>query len=64
MSFAYQILVGKPEGSRSFEWGLSLGRRIILKLILKIKDAGVWTGFNWLRIATTSGPFCTNLRVP
>jgi hypothetical protein len=44
----YGVLVGKPEGKRSFG---RLGRRWKgnIKVDLKEIGYGVWTGFNWLR---------------
>ena len=50
----YRVLVGKLEGKRP------LGRpgadgRIILRLIFRKCDVGVWTGSSWPRIETGSG---------
>jgi len=47
----FRLLVGKPEGK------MPLGRprldgRIILRLIFRKWDVGVWTGSSWLRIGT------------
>jgi len=48
------VLVGKPEGKRPLErprrrWG------IILRLIHRKWDVGLWTGSRWLRIRTVGG---------
>ena len=50
----YRVLVGRPEGKRPLgrprrRWG------IILKLILRKWDVGVWSGSSWLRIGTGGG---------
>jgi hypothetical protein len=36
---------------------LIVGRRIILKMIIKKKDGEAWTGLMWLRIGTGGGLF-------
>jgi len=51
----YRVLVGKPEGKRDV-WGDSgVDVRIILRLIFRKWDVGVWTGSSWLRIRTGGG---------
>jgi hypothetical protein len=45
---AYRILLGKPEVTRPL--GRPRRERIILKFILGITDAMIWTGFICLRI--------------
>jgi hypothetical protein len=47
----YRVLVEKPEVKRQ------LGRpgvdgRIILRLIFRKRDVGVWNGLSWLRVET------------
>jgi len=54
MRGTYRVFVGKPEGKRPirgtmFRWG------IILRLIFRKWDMGVWTGLIWLRIGTDGG---------
>ena len=44
----YRVLVEKPEGKRP------LGRPRH-RWIFRKRDAGVWTGSNWLRIGTGGG---------
>ena len=68
--------MGRGEACTGFWWGNlresdHLGDpgadgRIILKLIFKKWDVGVWTGSSWLRIGTGGGYFLSavmNLRV-
>jgi hypothetical protein len=48
------VLVGKPEGKN--HWGdPDVDGRIILRLIFRKWDVGVWTGLSWLRIETGGG---------
>jgi hypothetical protein len=54
MRNAYEILVGKPEGKRSFG-RLSGNGNIILECILGKKGGKVWTGFIWLRMGISGG---------
>jgi hypothetical protein len=49
-----RILVGYRDGNKPLE-RLKLCGRIILKWILKILDAVVWTGLIWLRIVISGG---------
>jgi len=49
-----RVLVGKPQGKRPLgrtrrRWGIILG------LILRKLDVGVWTGLSWIRIGTGGG---------
>jgi hypothetical protein len=43
----YRVLVGKAEG-----------KRVILTLVFRKWDVGVWTGLGWLRIETGGGQLC------
>jgi len=50
----YRVLVGKPEGRRTFgrprrRWGIKL------RWIFRKRDVMVWTGSSWLRIGTGGG---------
>jgi len=51
---AYKILSENLKGKDHFGDRGADGR-IILKFILKKQHMGVWTGFIWLRIATSGG---------
>ena len=54
--------MGRGEAYRGFWWGnlrerdhlgdLGIDERIILRLIFKKWDVGLWTGSRWLRIET------------
>jgi hypothetical protein len=50
----YRVLMGKPEGNNHWE-DTSVDGRIILSLIFRKWDVGVWTGLGWLRIETGGG---------
>ena len=45
----YRFLVGKPEGKTQFE-DPGIDGRIILRLIFRKWDMGLWTGSSWLRV--------------
>jgi hypothetical protein len=47
-------LVGKPEG-RDHLGDTDVDGRIILRLIFRPWDVGVWVGLIWLRIGTGGG---------
>jgi hypothetical protein len=48
-----------------YHWkDICVDERLILKLILKKEDSGLWTGFTWLRVDTSGGPFITVLPTP
>ena len=51
---AYRVLVGKPEGKRQLG-DPGVDGRMILRLIFRKWDVGVWTGSSWLRIGTGGG---------
>jgi hypothetical protein len=53
MRNAYTILVGKPKW-KSLSEDLSVDGNIMSKRILGGEGGKVWTGFNWLRIETSS----------
>jgi hypothetical protein len=49
----YRVLVGKPGGGgRDNVEDPDIDGRIILRLIFRKWDVGVWTGSSWLRIGT------------
>jgi hypothetical protein len=48
------MLIAEPKGKRSLEILRAYGR-IILKLILRKQNVGVWTGFISVSIGTGSG---------
>ena len=48
---AYRVLVGKPEGKRPLG-NLGVDGWIILELISRRGDVGMWTGLGWPRIGT------------
>ena len=50
----YRVLVGKP-GERDHLGEQGADGRIILRLIFRKWDVGVWTGSSWLRIRTGGG---------
>jgi hypothetical protein len=50
----YRFLVGKTEGKRPIA-RLMHRWRIILRLIFRKLDVGVWNGSSWLRIGTVGG---------
>jgi len=50
----YRVLVGKPEG-KDHLGDSGLDWRIILKLIFRKWEVGVWTRSSWLRIGTGGG---------
>ena len=50
----YRVLVGKPEGKNHLG-DPGVDGSIILKWIFRKWDAGVWTGWSWLRIGTGGG---------
>jgi hypothetical protein len=53
----YRVLVGKPEGRRSF--GRPRHRcEDNIKLDLQEVGCGVWTGSSWLRLGTDDGYLC------
>jgi hypothetical protein len=52
MRYSYKILVGKPEGKRSFGRPRWRWENNITMDLGKL-GLGVWTGFNWLRIGTS-----------
>ena len=45
----YRVLVRKPEGDTGVDG------RIILRLIFRKRDVGVWTGSSWLRTGKGGG---------
>ena len=49
-----RVLVGKPEGKNHLK-DLGVDGRIILKLIFRKWDVGIWTASIWLRIETGGG---------
>jgi len=49
-----RVLVGKAEGKNHLG-DPSVDRRIILRLIFRKSDVGLWTGSSWLRIGTGGG---------
>ena len=50
----YRVLVGKPEGRN--HWGdLGVDGWVILGLICRRWDVGIWTGLGWPRIGTGGG---------
>jgi hypothetical protein len=54
VAYAYEILVGNPEGRYRFG-DLGIGGSLILKWILKKHDVRLCTGFVWLRLGTFGG---------
>jgi hypothetical protein len=50
----YRVLVGKSEGRRPLE-DRGVDGRIILRIIFRKRDVGVWTGSIWLRIGRGGG---------
>jgi len=50
----YRVLVGKPEG-RNHRGDLGIDGWIILILISRRWDVGIWTGLGWPRIETVGG---------
>jgi hypothetical protein len=52
----YRDLVGKPEEKRPMG-NPGVDGRIILRLIFRTWDVGVWNGLGWLRIGTGCGHF-------
>jgi hypothetical protein len=52
----YWILLGKREGKNHLD-DLGPNRRIILRLILRKWDVGIWTGLSWLMVETGGGHF-------
>jgi len=51
---AYRVLVGKPEGKN--HWGdLGVDGWIILRMMFRRWDVGIWTGLGWPRIETAGG---------
>jgi len=53
MRGVYRVLVGKPEGKRTFG---RTRRRLEDNIKMDLKwDVGAWTGSSWLRIGTGGG---------
>jgi hypothetical protein len=50
----YGVLVGRPEEKNHLK-DLDVDGRIILKLIFKKWNGGIWSGLNWLRIGAGGG---------
>jgi hypothetical protein len=50
----YRVLVGKLEGKSHLE-DPGMDGRIILRLIFRKRDVGVWIGSSWLWIGTDGG---------